>query len=191
MNRFVSQNDVAVDTATGLMWTTDASLSEFPIPWSDALDFVKELNHTRHCGFTDWKLPNRKELFSLMSHEAINPSLPPGHPFVNVFNSYYWTSTSCARLPDQASQIAILHTASLVAGGVAWFLATYAGPAISLVRSPFQRRTNFVLAAAYLCVLLALAWVSSHALRVEAAGSGDAPGLIFSVLRELVQPFRW
>ncbi len=96
-----------------------------------------------------------------------------------------------ANLPGQVSEIAILHTASLVAGGVAWFLATYAGPAISLVRSPFQRRTNIALGVAYLVVLLALAWVSSHALRVEAADSGHAPGLFFSVLRELVQPFRW
>jgi len=96
-----------------------------------------------------------------------------------------------AKLPDQASEIALLHTASLVAGGVAWFLATYAGPAISLVSSPFQHRTNIALGIAYLAVLLALSWVSSHAMRVEAAVSGDAPGLIFSVLRELVQPFRW
>ena len=96
-----------------------------------------------------------------------------------------------AKLPDQASQIAILHTASLVAGGVAWFFANYIGPVISLVRSPFDRRTNIALGVAYLVVLLALAWVSSHALRVEAAGSGNAPGLIFSVLSELVQPFRW
>jgi hypothetical protein len=96
-----------------------------------------------------------------------------------------------AKLPDQASEIAILHTASLVAGGVAWFLATYAGPVVSLVRSPFQRRTNIALGVAYLVVLLALAWVSSHAARVAATGSGYEPGLMISVLTELVQPFRW
>jgi hypothetical protein len=96
-----------------------------------------------------------------------------------------------ARLPDQASQIATLHTAMVIAGGVAWFLATYVGPVVSLVRSPFQRRTNITLGVAYLVVLLALAWVSSHAARVEAAVSGDEPGLIIGVLRELVQPFRW
>jgi hypothetical protein len=96
-----------------------------------------------------------------------------------------------AKLPDHASEIAILHTASLVAGGVAWFLATFAGPAVSLVRSPFHRRTNIALGVAYLVVLLALSWVSSHAARVGAAGSGDAPGFVISVLRELVQPFRW
>jgi hypothetical protein len=96
-----------------------------------------------------------------------------------------------AKLPDQASEIAILHTASLVAGGVAWFIATYAGPVVSLVRSPFHRRTNIALGIAYLIALVALAWVSSHAARVEATGSGDEPGLIIGVLRELVQPFRW
>jgi hypothetical protein len=96
-----------------------------------------------------------------------------------------------AKLPDQAAEISILHTASLVAGGAAWFLATYAGPVVSLVRSPFQRHANIALGIAYLIVLLALAWVSSHAARVAAAVSGGDPGLIFSVLRELVQPFRW
>ena len=96
-----------------------------------------------------------------------------------------------AKLPDRASEIAILHSASLVAGGAAWFLATYAGPVISLVRSPFQRRTNIALGVAYLVVLVALAWVSSHAARVGATGTGDGPGLMIGVLRELVQPFRW
>jgi hypothetical protein len=96
-----------------------------------------------------------------------------------------------ANLPGQVSEIATLHTASLVAGGVLWFLATYAGPVISLVRSPFHRRTNIALGVAYLVVLLALSWVSSHAARVEGTGSGYEPGLMISVLRELVQPFRW
>jgi hypothetical protein len=96
-----------------------------------------------------------------------------------------------AKFPDQASEISILHTASLVTGGVAWFIATYTGPVVSLVRSPFHRRTNIALGVAYLVVLLALSWVSSHAARVEATGSGYEPGLMISVLRELVQPFRW
>jgi len=26
----------------------------------------------------------------------------PGHPFTNIFTGYYWTSSSCARLPNQA-----------------------------------------------------------------------------------------
>ena len=53
-------------------------------------------------GYHNWKIPNRKELFSLISHDTINPSLPIGHPFTNVFNGYYWTSSTCVRLPNQA-----------------------------------------------------------------------------------------
>ena len=79
-----------------------ACLSDFPMTWNEALTFIEELNHSELYGYDDWKLPNRRELFSLMSHEAINPSLPNGHPFINVFTGYYWTSTSCARLPNQA-----------------------------------------------------------------------------------------
>jgi hypothetical protein len=96
-----------------------------------------------------------------------------------------------AKLSNHATQIASLHAAMVIAGGAGWFLATYAGPVVSLVRSPFHRRTNIVLGVAYLVVLLALSWVSAQAVRVEAAGSGDEPALIISVLRELVQPFRW
>ena len=84
------------------MWTKNASISDFPMTWNEALAFTKELNHSELYGYSDWKLPNRKELFSLMSHETINPSLPPLHPFINIFTGYYWTSTSCARLPNQA-----------------------------------------------------------------------------------------
>ena len=102
MNRFQEQNEVIFDTQTGLIWTKNASLSDFPMTWNEAFAFVKELNHSELYGFSDWKLPNRREFFSLISRETINPSLPRSHPFINVFTSYYWTSTSSARLPKQA-----------------------------------------------------------------------------------------
>jgi len=95
------------------------------------------------------------------------------------------------KVTDQATQIGTLHAAMTIAGGAAWFLAAYAGPVVALVRSPFQRHTNIALGFAYLVLLFVLAWVSSHAVQVEATGSGYESGLIFSVLRELVQPFRW
>jgi len=102
MQRFLEQDEVVLDINTGLIWPKNACLSDFPMTWNEALTFIEELNHSELYGYDDWKLPNRRELFSLMSHEAINPSLPNGHPFINVFTGYYWTSTSCARLPNQA-----------------------------------------------------------------------------------------
>ena len=99
--------------------------------------------------------------------------------------------TFAAKISAQASAVAILRAALTVAGGLAWFLATYAGPAISLLRSPFDRRTNIALAVAYLVVLITLSWVNSQAVSVEAAGTAGETGLILGILRELVQPFRW
>jgi hypothetical protein len=102
MSRFEVRNETVLDRQTGLEWTKHAALTEFPLTWEEGFGFIKALNQSKRYGFDDWKLPNRKELFSIISQEAINPSLPPSHPFVNVFTGYYWTSTSCVRLPDQA-----------------------------------------------------------------------------------------
>lgn len=102
MIRFLLQKDVVLDQKTGLMWPRNASLSEFPLSWAEAFDFVTKLNASGFGGAGDWRLPSRPELVSLISREAIHPSLPPGHPFLQVFHGYYWTATACARLPGQA-----------------------------------------------------------------------------------------
>jgi hypothetical protein len=101
-SRFNIDNDVVIDEQTGLMWSRNAGLVKFPMAWEEALSKIKAFNASGLFGYHDWKLPNRRELFSLMSHEMINPSLPEDHPFINVFTGYYWTATTCARLPDQA-----------------------------------------------------------------------------------------
>lgn len=94
-------------------------------------------------------------------------------------------------LPHKASEINILKSGAIVVGGIAWFMASYVGPVVTLVRSPFQRRTNIALGIAYLLVLLVLCWLTAQTVRVESTVSGDQPGLMASVLRELVQPLRW
>jgi len=94
-------------------------------------------------------------------------------------------------LPHKASEIHILKSAAIGTGGAAWFLAVYVGPLVSLVRSPFHRRTNIALGTAYLVVVLVLCWVSAQTVHMEAAVPGDEPGLIISILRELFQPLRW
>jgi hypothetical protein len=99
--------------------------------------------------------------------------------------------TVAGEMPNKASEISILQSGAIVVGGVAWFLANYVGPLVSLAKSPFHRRTNIALGIAYLLVMLVFCWLTAQSVRVEAAVSGDEPGLIFSVLRELVQPLRW
>jgi hypothetical protein len=102
VNRFESRAGVVTDRVTGLRWSQNASLATYPLSWAEALEYLDHLNRTRYQGIDSWRLPYRRELFSLISHEHINPALPHGHPFTEVFSGYYWTSSECRRLTDQA-----------------------------------------------------------------------------------------
>ncbi|MYL83899.1 DUF1566 domain-containing protein [Desulfovibrio aerotolerans] len=84
------------DQATGLLWPRDAGLAGFPRPWGEALELVAASARDGLFGRYDWRLPNRRELRSLISYAAARPALPPGHPFQNVFTGWYWSSTTAA-----------------------------------------------------------------------------------------------
>jgi hypothetical protein len=61
------------------------------------------------------------------------------------------------------------------------------------VKACINRHTRWSLVAGNLVMYMGLtfSWVSSHAVRLEIAGSGDESGSIIGTLRELVQPLRW
>lgn len=100
--RFQVMEQTVLDLLTGLMWTKRADLTEFPLTWDEAINYVNQMNMSETFGFQNWRLPDRMELFSLISHMHINPCLPESHPFTHVFPGYYWSATPCARLPGQA-----------------------------------------------------------------------------------------
>lgn len=100
--RFEVENEWVLDRLTGLMWPRNANLAEYPLTWQEALDFVADMNRQHFLGFSDWRLPDRRELRSLMSHQTRKPALPEGHPFTHVFLSWYWTATSAAISPAHA-----------------------------------------------------------------------------------------
>jgi hypothetical protein len=102
VKRFENLGDVVHDSVTGLQWNRNANPFEFPYAWKEAFDLIDGMNRSRAQGHDDWRLPSRRELFSIISHQRINPALPISHPFADVFHGYYWTATPCARLPDQA-----------------------------------------------------------------------------------------
>jgi len=118
-------NGTVTDNLTGLMWTKDANLlatrnPEFDndglsgdgaVTWQHALDYVAKLNAENYLGQTDWRLPNRKELRSVIDASHFNPPLPTGHPFTNVTN--FWSSTTFTTYPALAL---ILSTSS----GLVW-----------------------------------------------------------------------
>jgi hypothetical protein len=100
--RYVREGELVLDRLTGLYWTRDANPGELPRTWAEALELVAQMNRDRTLGFSDWRLPNRRELRSLVSHQTRRPTLPPEHPFINVFTSWYWTSTTAAVSPSHA-----------------------------------------------------------------------------------------
>lgn len=100
--RFEVEEDTVRDRLTDLTWTQNANIAEYPLDWHEALEFVAGMNSDCKYGFSEWRLPNRRELRSLISHQTRCPALPDGHPFSNVFANWYWSSTTTAAHPDHA-----------------------------------------------------------------------------------------
>ncbi|MEW8586897.1 MAG: DUF1566 domain-containing protein, partial [Candidatus Thiodiazotropha sp.] len=67
VNDFTDNGDGTIsDNATGLMWSQDDSGSG--MAWTDALAWVEQKNAEDHLGYSDWRLPNAKEMQSLLDY---------------------------------------------------------------------------------------------------------------------------
>lgn len=84
-----SEDNCVRDNLTGLMWVKSPDSTKRT--WPDALTHANGLSL---CGYNDWRLPNRKELWSLIDRSKVRPPISDGHPFTNVQADLYWTSTS-------------------------------------------------------------------------------------------------
>ena len=83
--------DVVVVQLTGLMWTKNAGQIPGSMIWSNALTACNGLDF---AGYDDWRLPNVRELHSLIDYATVGPALPVGHPFINMEMLYYWSSST-------------------------------------------------------------------------------------------------
>ncbi|MDD2365137.1 MAG: DUF1566 domain-containing protein [Desulfuromonadaceae bacterium] len=103
-------NGTVTDNLTGLIWLKNANCTDTAggiakssgyLTWNNAITWSSALS-AGTCGLTDssragqWRLPNRKELQSLVDRSQANPALPAGHPFSGVRSNFYWSSTSYA-----------------------------------------------------------------------------------------------
>jgi hypothetical protein len=105
--RFTDNNNGTVtDKLTGLIWMQNANAFGQRI-WAEALSDANDLKSGDH-GLTDgsqagdWRLPNVRELQSLIDYGRYNPPVPAVNPFTNVQSSYYWSSTTNASLTTNA-----------------------------------------------------------------------------------------
>ncbi|MBE0427920.1 MAG: DUF1566 domain-containing protein [Nitrospirae bacterium] len=99
--RFTDNGDGTVtDNLTGLMWLRDGGCIKNN--WNDALNSISDFNNNpgrynclQYMGnYSDWYLPNVKELESLINYGAQNSATwLNSESFVNIDSSYYWSST--------------------------------------------------------------------------------------------------
>jgi hypothetical protein len=92
-------NGTVTDNLTRLIWLKNANTFGAK-SWGDALTAANSLKSgdgdlTDGSKEGDWRLPNVRELQSLIDYSSYGPALPAGHPFTGV-KLYYWSSTTQA-----------------------------------------------------------------------------------------------
>jgi len=83
-------SNTVFDSLTGLMWARNGNIWG-SVTWNTAVD---NCNSLELGGYTDWRLPNLRELHSLVDYSRYTPAVPAAHPFTNVHPEYYWSSTT-------------------------------------------------------------------------------------------------
>lgn len=66
-----------------------------------ALDYIRRMNASEVSNYSDWRLPNIRELDSLIDIQRHTPALSNGHPFGRVAEGY-WSSTTSTYEPRYA-----------------------------------------------------------------------------------------
>ncbi len=117
-------NGTVTDNLTGLIWLDNANCAAATRTWATAFSDIDSLNsggtmNGNNCGDTsnsgshqtDWRLPNVKELQSLIDFGYFGPALSnaagtakwsANDPFSGVQAGYYWSATTLAGSPSGA-----------------------------------------------------------------------------------------
>jgi hypothetical protein len=111
------------DNNTGLMWekksnaATEFNYKRISYTWADAFAVhIAGLNAAGFAGYTDWRLPNVKELQTIVNYEKLAPAVSPafetgceGDCTVVQCScttlAPYWSSTTSAEFPENAWQV--------------------------------------------------------------------------------------
>ncbi len=105
INDFLDNNDGTIsDNATGLMWSQNDN--GVGVDWEDALAWVQQKNSENYLGYNDWRLPNAKELQSIVDYTrspstSNSPSINPVFSTTSIINEagetdypFFWTGTT-------------------------------------------------------------------------------------------------
>lgn len=105
VDKTISYGQVVIDRATGLMWVKDGDSPGCndgeQLPWEASVQFGERLNF---AGFTDWRLPNIRELASIINYKRQRPAIDP--IFTTTYYDYpYWSSTLYSTLLTYACYV--------------------------------------------------------------------------------------
>jgi hypothetical protein len=94
-------NGTVTDNLTGLIWMKNANAFGVKKNWAEALSAAATVANgigglTDGSNPGDWRLPNLRELQSLLDYGRFHPPLPANYPFAEVQMYFYWTSTTYA-----------------------------------------------------------------------------------------------
>ena len=138
VNDFVDNGDGTItDKATGFMWSQldsgsvndDSSIRDerdenFGLgrTWVDTLVWVQGMNEANYLGYSDWRLPDAKELQSIVQYGITElPATDTNYFKLSREDCYMWTSTTCGDFPDTALYFAFgkAYGINLASGGAA------------------------------------------------------------------------
>lgn len=105
INKFSDNGDETIsDTATSLMWSKADSKTS--MNWEDALLYAQEMNKANYLGYSDWRVPNAKELQSIVDYTR-SPKTTQSAAIDPIFEvttitdeagvddyPFYWSSTT-------------------------------------------------------------------------------------------------
>ncbi len=115
-DRFVDHEDGSItDVQTGLMWSVcslgqtysdgQCSGSAKTFNWTQALQQAQIVNNAGGvAGKADWRLPNIKELGSIVEYQCHNPAINLV-AFPDTPSATYWSATPDSRTEQQARSI--------------------------------------------------------------------------------------
>lgn len=90
----ISDELIVLDRATKLIWAGNyyqpGCNSGNPLAWEAAINYSGSLNF---AGRTGWRIPNIKELFSLVDNSVANPTIAEP-PFQLTPNQEFWSTTT-------------------------------------------------------------------------------------------------
>ena len=84
-------NNVVIDTTTNLMWHDDYYYVQAQLKtWNEAINYCE--NDLNASGYTDWRLPNINELYTIIDTATYEPAIH--EIFKYTANKRYWSSTT-------------------------------------------------------------------------------------------------